>query len=471
MPNLFCDNVSCIRRLADARSWVVCRGCEKAVYCSDACRMQALECGHRENCPKLVHIRDYTRIAQEHMQSWTEVETLFAARNYVGFLTHTARIQEIADFCLVTSAIEHNDINTQNAIIMFSRLGECNNWLLHMDLALRFFEFAYKIQASVPADSEHECNRMPVMENLARTYRRLGRPQDAIKLYMKCIQLRPEGARMSWYYGHMARCTMEKGLFQSALKWVDKAEQILAALASGGIEDHDKLEQTNLHLDIKAQCCFALGEYDGAVLFCVERVLQIRQHGERRSIDFVKANVMLARALTHSSSPRLERCESILGLLLTICIPTLAQQEDELRDRAKIQSLRCDVLLHLSFVLYKLNKTQEALAMLRTMLQEYLVHQSSLCGYCKQNKNNTTTRMPQCGGCRVVRFCNREHQEMASARLAMQNGRMLVKHSRLCRLLHTYRRKSISAISGDTDAESEEAQLIFLRTGLVAPSP
>jgi len=433
--------------------------------------MQALECGHRENCPKLLHIGNYTRIAQEHEQSWTEVETLFTNANYVGFLTHTARIQEIADFCLVTSAIEHNDINAQNAILMFSRLGECNSCLLHMDLALRFFEFAYNIQASVPAGSEHECKRMPVMENLARTYRRLGRPEEAIKLYMKCIQLRPEGARMSWYYANMARCTMDKGLFQSALAWVVKAEQILAAIPSGGIEDHDKLSQTNLHLDIKARCSIALGQYDTAVLFSTRRVMQIEQDEDPVGIAFVKASVLLASAWAHSSSPTSERCENRLRAALRMCTFAIAHQHDELRDRAKFRSLRCDVLLHLSFVLYKLNKTQEALAMLRTMLQEYLVHQSSLCGYCKQNKNNTTTRMPQCGGCRVVRFCNREHQEMASARLAMQNGRMLVKHSRLCRLLHTYRRKSISAISGDTDAESEEAQLDFLRTGLGAPSP
>jgi len=433
--------------------------------------MQALECGHRENCPKLLNISNYTRIAQEHVQTWTEVETLFTEGNYVGFLAHTASIQEMADFCLVTSAIQHNDMNAHNAIVMFSRLGECNEWLLNMDLALRFFEFAHKIHASVPPGGEYECNRMAVMENLARTYRRLGQPQEAIKLYMQCIQLRPEAARKSWYYGQMARCTMNKGLFQSALAWVVKAEQILEAIPSDGIEDYDKLRQINLHLDIKAQCSIALKQYDAAVLFSTQRVLQISKDEDPQSIAFVKANVMLASALTHSSSPRLDRCEKFLRLVLCMCTPALADQDDELRDRAKIQSLRCDVLLHLSFVLYKLNKTQEALVMLRKMLQEYLDHQGSLCGYCKQNKDNITTRMPQCGGCRVVRFCNREHQEMASARLATQNGRMLVKHSRLCGLLHSYRRKSMSSIVGETDAESEQAQLDFLRTGLIAPSP
>jgi tetratricopeptide (TPR) repeat protein len=416
------------------------------------------------------HLRHYTRIAQEHLETWAALNVQFTAGNYVEFLAQTALVQEIADFFLVASTMEHDDPNTSNAILMFSHLGECNEWFLNMDLARRSQEFAHKIYATVPVGGANESNRMVVMGNLANTYRRIGLPQQAIKLYMKCIQTRPEPARTSGYYGQMARCTMDGGFFVSALEWVRKAERILADIQPGGIEDSDKREQTNLHMDIKVQCHIGLRRYDRAVLLCMARVVQCNYDGENVSIAFVRAHVMLVTAITQCPSQRLERCESFLRLALRMCTPAIAKDDDLQRDTAKIQSLRCDVLLHLSFVLFKLDKVQEALSVLRDMLQEYLVHESCVCGFCKQNKNNKLTRMLQCGRCRVVRFCDVHHQKMASDRLATQTGKMVVPHRKLCPLLRDYRRKSIS-LPCRTEADSEEAQLNFLRTAFPGAAP
>jgi len=440
--------------------------------------VNALEFGHRETCPKVQHIRDYTRFAQEHGSFWTEIRTLFEAGNYTELLTHTARIVEMADFFLVTSAVEHDDANASLAILMFSHLGECNEWMLNMELALHFFTCAYKIQASVPAGGANEANRVPVMENLARTHRRIGEPEEANKLYMRIVQICPGGARKSWLYGQIARCTMDMGKFESALQWVAKAEQMVRAVPPAEIDDDDRTQQSFLQMDVKAQCFIGLRQYDAAAIVLNARIALCNHEAISDSIGFIRAHVMLVTATTNNflqsqgrvADADLEHSETCLRQALLMCAPEYAQDVDYLRDTAKLQSFRCDVLLHLSFVLYKRDKKQEALDVLREMLGEYLLHQSHLCAYCKQGKDQKTARMHQCGRCRVVRFCGRKHQEMATARLATQNGKMVVPHSTLCRLLQDFRRKSKS-LASLSDAESEEAQLKFLQTGIVGHGP
>ena len=113
-------------------------------------------------------------------------------------------------------------------------------------------------------------------------------------------------------------------------------------------------------------------------------------------------------------------------------------------------------LLHLSFLAFDTGEEEEALDRLKQYLQAQVDSARSFCRGCCQQRGDDAP-MLTCGGCSVVRFCNEDHQRMAS-----KKGQPLhpVRHKDMCSLLRKWRQ----VVKGKTTAESCTQDLLaFLR--------
>merc|ERR1711865_837787 len=70
-------------------------------------------------------------------------------------------------------------------------------------------------------------------------------------------------------------------------------------------------------------------------------------------------------------------------------------------------------LLHLSFLAFDTGEEEEALDRLKQYLQAQVDGARSFCRGCWQKRGDDAP-MLTCGGCSVARFCNEDHQKMAS---------------------------------------------------------
>jgi len=465
----FCDNANCVCLLPD--NVVHCQ-CSRALYCCETCRLEALDLGHLENCHKMRGQQQYSDIGNTHDKLLKIVETLFENDDFAGVVALTPRIKEMADFFVVTSDDDHSDVHMRHAVVIFSQLADANECILNTESATHFYSIAWKLQQSVPAtDNKFDTKtKVIVGENLARCYRRNGQPEEAMKLYLKCCRLCvDQHDEKCWIFGELGRCAVDMGLYDSAIMWVDKAESLLGSFELHDIEEETRADQCIGHLGIRAQCKMAVHQYADALAYLQERagLIVVTENDDTVfSLSHINTLIMTAKALSASASSvvnsNIAQSEEIFRAALVHCTPEYAI--DDLRDKAKLQSMRNDIELHLSFVLFKQGETRGALEVLRGALQKLLHALDCVCGYCKQHKDQQSLPMLLCGGCRAVRFCGRKHQEMASARLGMLNGKFVVPHNRLCRILKDFRLRSLSRAQ-ITDEESERAQLAFLEKG------
>ena len=93
-------------------------------------------------------------------------------------------------------------------------------------------------------------------------------------------------------------------------------------------------------------------------------------------------------------------------------------------------------LLHLSFLAFDTGEEEEALDRLKQYLQSQVDsdHARSYCKGCDQKRGDDAP-MLTCGGCSVARFCNEDHQRMASKK----GGRKPVRHKDICSLLREWK--------------------------------
>ena len=113
-------------------------------------------------------------------------------------------------------------------------------------------------------------------------------------------------------------------------------------------------------------------------------------------------------------------------------------------------------MLHLSFLAFDTGEEEEALDRLKQYLQAQVDSARSRCRGCFQQRGDDAP-MLTCGGCSVARFCNEDHQRMAS-----KKGRcgQPVRHRDVCSILRTWRQ----VVKGKVTAESCTPDLlVFLR--------
>jgi len=147
--------------------------------------------------------------------------------------------------------------------------------------------------------------------------------------------------------------------------------------------------------------------------------------------------------------------------------------------------LKQSILLHLAFVSFDLDDVHQALLYLHRFLQSLVDTARIICGGCARGRGpdhpspqpggaalGGQPPMLRCGGCKVARFCNAEHQAMAS----QQHGNMQkeVWHKDVCALLRQWRLagKGVVTIQSCTKDQLKflESDVWFRRQARTIPS-
>ena len=125
-----------------------------------------------------------------------------------------------------------------------------------------------------------------------------------------------------------------------------------------------------------------------------------------------------------------------------------ACRDDAVREAEKwLQTARDDgglaaARLHLAHLAFATGREDTALAHLQGYVSWCVGRGRNLCAGCEQTRDEDA-QMLTCGGCRVARFCNADHQKMASKSVASGGGLLHGRHRDLCGVLGKWRRQVV----------------------------
>ena len=121
---------------------------------------------------------------------------------------------------------------------------------------------------------------------------------------------------------------------------------------------------------------------------------------------------------------------------------------------------RAAARLHLAHLAFDTGAEDSALAHLQVYLSWRVEHGRNLCNGCYQTRGKDA-QMLTCGGCRVARFCNADHQKMASKSVASGDSLLEGRHKDVCDVLGKWRQQ---VVKGGMSPDMLRADLLgFLR--------
>ena len=151
------------------------------------------------------------------------------------------------------------------------------------------------------------------------------------------------------------------------------------------------------------------------------------------SVNFILANAgghtyaMLHQARTHSEK------SSLLWVYMSKYIRVLTFQN-----------------LHQAHLAFDVGQEEKALAHLKEFLTWRVEHGRTFCDGCGQKRCEDTAPMLTCNGCKVARFCNADHQKMASKSIASGGNIFMGRHKDLCGVVGKWRRVVKDGESADS---------------------
>jgi len=116
--------------------------------------------------------------------------------------------------------------------------------------------------------------------------------------------------------------------------------------------------------------------------------------------------------------------------------------------------------LHLSHLAFDAGQEDTALAHLQHYLSWWVGRARNRCAGCLQTRGEDA-QMLTCGGCRVARFCNADHQKKASTNIKSGVPLLLGRHKDMCGVLGTWRQKVVK--DGMSPDSCRADLLAFLR--------
>lgn len=117
-------------------------------------------------------------------------------------------------------------------------------------------------------------------------------------------------------------------------------------------------------------------------------------------------------------------------------------------------------LLHLACLAFDTGDEHKALEHLQDYCSWCAESGRNWCNGCGQ-KRGSDAQMLTCGGCRVARFCNAEHQRMASRHVCRGGNLLYGRHKDVCGLLGAWRQRVLK--EGDSPDVLRAKLLAFLR--------
>jgi len=337
-------------------------------------------------------------------------------------------------------------------------LGDCYKQVGQYAKAIKLHEQALAISEEI----SDRANQGVTCSHLGCCYEKLGQYDKAIELHQQCLEINEEmgdRASLGSTFGNLGVCYESLQQYDTAIGLLEKSKLILQEFGNRQGE-----VQTLAGL---GRCKTALGKYAQAITchteqWAITQEVDLESHQTSIALH-LGVNVWAQARVEHGNAPAPFTTPSASG--------HPAAYMDSMRDAAQwFRTALClaqthgfvfeneSAQLHLAFLAFDTGEEEEALVLLKKYLQAQVDSAHSYCRGCCQQRGDDAP-MLTCGGCSVARFCNEDHQRMASKK----GGRKPVRHKDVCSLLRKWRQ----VVKGKATAESCSPDLLaFLRQDL-----
>lgn len=480
-----CDNLRCLVASGGIHKVSIkqCTACKQSTYCSKTCQREAMSNGHRFSCQLLLaktsgNSNANKKMCRDILKRIATAAKLHAKHNFDELGEMQQSLLGDADALLV---------NTENYDAIFNIYEMLSAVHEHNDNVNETHRFNLMKKYMVDRMEDSVCNhkyKALAYMSVGETYTKLGQTSESIVIYTKCFDYCKE-----YINGQRHLCTrrahayLELGEYQTCIDQIKYAATIADSpcdtLASAFIPS--KRCETSGQLLLVAQCHMALGNYHRALIFY--KILWY--YGKVKTLkDCVKiaragiATAIYARAKKHccvsTSSPN--PTKQTVNLMYSYSNSLKQASVWYLETPPVSGGVFTSTSLRMAFLYYDMachktlqeegtlthyrshpidsdgsgisieenvNEIAEELALemenpYSISLQRYLMGQirdgHMHCGFCHQCRH-TNDKILTCSGCGVVRFCNKQHQKMASKRVSIYGGRHVITHKSICKLL------------------------------------
>jgi len=299
-----------------------------------------------------------------------------------------------------------------------------------------------------------------------QTLSNLGICYDSLLQYNKAIELHEQSRAIAEEVGdraemgraciNIANCHEALGEYDSAIRMVKRARVIKQEVG-------DRPGEVKA-LQILGRCKTAMGEYAQAIT-CNDERLHIL---EETHLVHEKVGSMLAQGVNLWAQARVtaKAISSDMPYLSGLSPSYMDSMHDAsgwLKNALRMAQIcgfgeQENALVHLSFLAFDTGEEEQALDYLKQYLQVQVDGAGSHCRGCDQVRGDDAP-MLTCSGCSVARFCNKDHQKMASQN-SVSGRNTAVRHKDICSLLGKWRQ----VVKGNATTESCTADLLeFLR--------
>jgi len=512
-----CDNIRCLVASQNVHeNYVVsppglsikqCTACKQSNYCSKECQREAMANGHRFSCQQLLVKAAGKRTTR--LKLFRGIQNRFEAATLLDKKGKFAEIAALQDSllgdadALVTS--------TGNEFVIFriyDMLSRVHQSTKNVHESHRFNLMTKYIADRMDSSFLARMHKTAAYISVGQTSLVIGEASQSIALHTKCLEFcldHPNEQRHLWT--KIAHGSLELGQYQECIDQVKYAITIplspLAMVTPNLPPIHVEVAGQLLLL---AQCNLALCNYRKALLFhkLLWHYSKINNLHDYRTIGQSGiASVICAQAHHNLAKARDDTT------LATLDTPNFATRLHQARvwymkgDNNENGGLYACTFLRLAFLEYHLAKyhgtlhtqiacgrllgdapTTEAISRQNEQLNDiritdintqhnrylvkYLKHQIKIgnqsCSFCEQSRF-ANDNLLMCSGCNVVRFCNKQHQKLASTKMSTFSGRYVIRHHSVCKLLRHYA-KYLANSSVENAQSYLHEQNAFLDRGL-----
>lgn len=457
VSRVFCCNYSCGEEMPGSS----CGRCKACNYCCRACQVQAWALGHKVVCA--------TRVAPlgltlelcdsecERLDKWNEDS------EYVRIVQETKGLMHVIDKCFATHLYTDKGIMACCHIAFASMKtgGVAHSIELQMLALSRTRQMGKGNMQSVVND-----NAVAKMCcNLGHQYMLLKQYCKALHVFRQAetlVEHAPDKSTLIQVHIAMGRCMVFHEKHSAAIVLLEETAATLENVKTPADMSGAEVHRLVMALCRVAKCRSvlagtgsALDEYqlDQAIisrkklwtLLHVEPLACSIRFGYQAivamniGVDYAVRALVCSPDRTENQTPDWETlllsrnwCELSLSIART--------------HRASDFHIETDVLLHLAFILFDMGLQDLGKQHLREHLDSQLRIGLRYCRGCATPTVAGDGKMPKCSGCRVVRFCDREHQRAESGKLryCYLTSDVLaaspVRHRDICPLLKKWRR-------------------------------
>ena len=508
-----CDNLRCLAASDNIHDTYVvsspgvcikqCTACKQSNYCSKQCQREAIANGHKFSCQPMLAQAAGTRSTR--LKMFRGIQKRFEAAMLLDKKNKTTELRALQDSMLADADALLTSTGNEYVIFrIYDMLARVHQTTKNVHEFHRFNLMTKYISDRMDSSILARLHKTSAYISVGQSSLVIGEALQSIALHTKCLKFcldYPNEQRHLWT--KIAHGSLELGKYQACIDQVQHAVAIPVSTLAIVSPNLPPIEvEIASQLLLLAQSNLALGNYKSALRF---HKLLWHYSTVKKLHEYVFmghsgiATAMCARAAQNLAEAReyatLAPLEMTVNLQYTGHLPCFATSLKRARvwymkgDSIDNGGLYASTFLRLAFLEYNLTKHYHAIltqpisqqteqpddlifAHMRTIHNKYLVKfleqqievGNRSCSFCEQSRF-ANDRLLMCSGCSVVRFCNRQHQELASKKMSTISGRFSIRHHSVCKLLGCYVMYLVDKSVENTQLYLKE-QLVFFERGL-----